>query len=898
MGYSFSVFSMLFLVTGLISLFVSFLAWNRRRMKGAKELTAMMLAAGLWAFADLFEISLLTMGDKIMWSKIEYLGSVLTPVFYLFFVLRFTGAEKVLASKWKYLVFAAPFITLILVFTNEAHNLIWTGFSSIERDTNIMQYYHGVGFYIGYMSYNYIILFVATVLLFRFILAKGGTFRMQGWIILVGSMLPWVASVIYMSNSSFLPGLSITPLSFALSGVLLIYAILYFRLLDLVPVAREQLVETLPDGILVIDLQGRIQDINASALEFLGMERKSILGEGLSDAMCEEEGIIGVLMNMEDGETTEVYSQRRKRAYLILKKGINQLSGGMLIILRDITEQKEYLDKLRRRDELLVAGSEISYLLLIEENTRNAVSKAIDMLGEASGHDRAYLFECDREGESGDVLVSQKYEWVKEGIEKEINNPDLQNMDFIKVAPFSYEMLSKGFIVDRDVENLPVESEREALSSQGIISVLLVPIHVEGKWWGFIGFDACEAEHEWMQGEKAILGTVASSIGSAIARRKAKDSLRESEERYSTIIGVSNTGAWEYYSEDDYLWCSPEYLTMLGYKTEEFNLDEKGNLDKLWTDLIHPDDREAAVRRFRDYLLSNTSEMYENYFRMKEKDGDWIWIWSRGRTMRDSTGELANLTVGTNIDITERKKAEEELISAKNKAERSDQLKTEFIHNISHEIRTPLNGIVGFGQLIAMEESTENERREFLDLLYKDTERLLNTIDDYLDISLLSSGNMKIINEECEIKGMLEEILQKVEERPREKNLSIRISYPETGRDARILADKSLMQKMVRHLVDNSIKYTKQGEIVIGYRTEGKSNLIYVKDTGIGIREDMVEKIFDPFVQEDSSSKKDYEGSGLGLAIVKGISELLGGEISVESKKNEGSVFCFRKDCE
>jgi len=152
-------------------------------------------------------------------------------------------------------------------------------------------------------------------------------------------------------------------------------------------------------------------------------------------------------------------------------------------------------------------------------------------------------------------------------------------------------------------------------------------------------------------------------------RKQVEAAIRMSEERFKSIIAVSKTGAWEYHSDRDYLWCSTEYFTMLGLNPENFLLDGTPNLNETWLILLHPDDRERASRHFSDYLAGGSQGMYENYFRLKHQNGDWVWIWSRGQTLRDSDGNLTNRTLGTHIDITDRKLAEQELIKAKEKAE-------------------------------------------------------------------------------------------------------------------------------------------------------------------------------------------------------------------------------------
>lgn len=133
------------------------------------------------------------------------------------------------------------------------------------------------------------------------------------------------------------------------------------------------------------------------------------------------------------------------------------------------------------------------------------------------------------------------------------------------------------------------------------------------------------------------------------------------EERYKSIITVSNTGAWEYHVNSGFLWCSPAYFDMLGYDADGFDLSGNPNLKENWIDLLHPEDREKAANHFAEYLKGNVPGMYENHFRLRHKNGSWIWIWSRGQTLRASDGKLTDLTVGTHIDITKTKQQEEDI---------------------------------------------------------------------------------------------------------------------------------------------------------------------------------------------------------------------------------------------
>jgi PAS domain S-box-containing protein len=242
-------------------------------------------------------------------------------------------------------------------------------------------------------------------------------------------------------------------------------------------------------------------------------------------------------------------------------------------------------------------------------------------------------------------------------------------------------------------------------------------------------------------------------------------------------------------------------------------------------------------------------------------------------------------------DITELMQAQEALIQAKEKAEESDRLKTAFMNNISHEVRTPLNGILGFAQIILKPDIKEDEKEIYLDILNTSSERLLNTITDYMDISLLVSGNLQVHKQSISLSELLNEIYDKFQPKCAAKNLELIKQFPSTTKYYPFFCDALLLEKSISHLVDNAIKFTQSGTIILGLRLFGSEYEIYIKDTGSGISQEAQDKIFDYFRQEVISSTRGYEGSGLGLSISKGMVELMGGKIRVESIKGEGSTF-------
>jgi len=234
-----------------------------------------------------------------------------------------------------------------------------------------------------------------------------------------------------------------------------------------------------------------------------------------------------------------------------------------------------------------------------------------------------------------------------------------------------------------------------------------------------------------------------------------------------------------------------------------------------------------------------------------------------------------------------------ELIAAKEKAEASDSLKGTFINNISHEIRTPLNGILGFGQILTDPDLSPEEKEQYSEMLNISSSRLVNTVTNFMDISLLTSGNQKVLKKNIKPEKSIKEVVSKFADSCIAKKINLSIESLPPENDIQIFTDEDLLYKILYHLIDNALKFTHIGNITIGYQESESDIVFYVKDTGIGISEDNQNHIFDSFIQEDGAITRRYEGSGLGLSIAKGFIHLLNGKIWLDSEKGKGSTFYF-----
>lgn len=244
-------------------------------------------------------------------------------------------------------------------------------------------------------------------------------------------------------------------------------------------------------------------------------------------------------------------------------------------------------------------------------------------------------------------------------------------------------------------------------------------------------------------------------------------------------------------------------------------------------------------------------------------------------------------------DISEKKKIGQDLLKAKEKAVESDRLKTAFINNISHEIRTPLNGILGFGQFLAENDLSKEERLETYHHIQQSSNRLMKTVSDYMDIAMLVSSSMKPYISEFNIHDFFSDVVHQFKTNIEEKDIEFIVDTPKNAEQILIHSDAEFVQKILEKLLDNAIKFTNKGTITVGYNISINSVDFFVNDTGKGIAQDKLDLIFHMFCQEELSMTRGYEGSGLGLTIAKGMLDLIGGSISVDSQQGIGSTFMF-----
>jgi len=328
---------------------------------------------------------------------------------------------------------------------------------------------------------------------------------------------------------------------------------------------------------------------------------------------------------------------------------------------------------------------------------------------------------------------------------------------------------------------------------------------------------------------------------------------------------------------------NPKFTDVTGYTFEE----AVGKNPRILKSGIH----EPEFYKNMWECISSGKE-WKGEFLNKKKNGELIWELASITPILDENGNISHY-LGVKEDITSMKLLQEDLIKARDQAELSDRLKTIFLQNMSHEIRTPLNGILGFSYLLKTEQLPFDKTSRFADNIHKSGSRLLHLVSNLIDISRIESGVIDVLYKDINLKQTVRDIVEHFYAISQEKNIPLILQLNDLTDDLILNSDPGIFNQVMTNLLNNAFKFTKTGQITVGFEAHKQEIVFYVQDTGIGIPKEKQTKIFSRFYQADSSLTREYEGAGLGLAICKGMLETIGGKIWFESEEKRGTTFYF-----
>ena len=653
---------------------------------------------------------------------------------------------------------------------------------------------------------------------------------------------------------------------------------------------------------------------------------------------------ISKLLEFKDGKILELNSSASK-------VGANTV--GRVWSFRDVTDRQKVAQDLQYQVEFnqLIASLSTHFISQPGSEIDQSIDRTLEAIATFSGFDRSYIYLLSEDKTS----AQKTYEWCAEGIpviKKDsadtqidiaqipwiaqkldraecLHVPEIGELspaakaeiacfrgknpaEFLTHSPSQTATDSTDSIADSP----KTESNKPQKNQQ---SLIIIPLLCSKNLVGFLGFDSCtsavgretklsRSPQGFQKGRESseistMLKIVGETIANALERQWAEFALLQEKSSYRSIFDNAVEGIFQTTPDGRYLKANPALAGIYGYETVCQMLPELANLNRqLYVD---PNRRAEFVSELAAHR--QVSKFESQIYR---RDGSTIWISENARSICDENGSVLYYE-GTVTDITDRKHAESAMQSALEAAESANRAKSTFLANMSHELRTPLNAIIGYSEMLKeeAEELGSCESVPDLEKIRTAGKHLLSMIDDILDISKIEAGRMDLYLETFEIHALIESAVATARPLVEKNGNTLEVYCPENLNTMH--ADMTKVRQVLLNLLSNAAKFTKNGKITIGVerikneqlrmKNQEESSEILISnseflsfriaDTGIGMTQEQLQRVFQPFTQADASTTRKYGGTGLGLAISQRFCQMMAGSIEASSELGAGTTF-------
>ena len=343
MSFEYSPYILPLIVAAIVSATVAIYAWTRRSANGALPLSLLAASIFMWTVGYSFEIAGTNIETKYFWGVIQYFGIAFAPYFWLIFAIDYSDNEKILTRRFIVLTALVPSITVLLALTTKWHGMIWSEYHIDQQGAfSAIDATYGPWFWVHF-AYSYIILLIGTILLVRVLLRRQGMYRGQVAAMLVAVITPWVSNVLYLTGNSPIPYLDLTPFAFTVSVAALAWAIFGFHLMDITPLARDRVVDSMREGMIVLDVRGNVVDINNAAARMIGVPAANAIGKTAADVFSPWSHLVDRFRNvLEAKDEISVGEGEAKRNYEVRLSPLQDPQGqlvGRVIMLRAMDEE-------------------------------------------------------------------------------------------------------------------------------------------------------------------------------------------------------------------------------------------------------------------------------------------------------------------------------------------------------------------------------------------------------------------------------------------------------------------------------------------------------------------------------------------------------------------------------
>ncbi len=622
------------------------------------------------------------------------------------------------------------------------------------------------------------------------------------------------------------------------------------------------ILDSMPYGVVLISMDKKILNANHAALSMMGYEsEEQIAGLICNKVLCPAQGskcpVIDLKQKVDRSE--KILITKNGRRIPILKSVVSVKLGDREVLLEafiDISERKKAEERMSKLNECLLGFG--------ADPIKNINSLTV-LCGELMGA------ACALYNRLENGMLCSIGQWNTPPGYKSMDKPE---------GHICYDVINRcedGVIV---IHNLP-ETEYAHTDPNILPNRLKTYIGKSVKFDEKCVGSLCmlyQVDFSPGEDDKKLMGIIASAIGVEEKRRQVEDTFKKlssAVEQSGDSVIISNINP-------NIEYVNPAFEKLTGFSKEEV-IGKNPNF-------LKSDKHDKEFYR-KLYETINSGRVFHAEIINKKKNGEIYNVETTIMPIKDTQGNITHF-VSTEKDITERNKAQTMLLENKQLAFAS-KAKSEFLANMSHELRTPLNSIIGFSELIEMNTSLDDKQKRYLDNVLTSGKFLLNLINDILDLSKVEAGKIELVIDKIKVPSVIEDTCTLIKEKAMKHNVILKKEFDPAL--SYIEADQQRLKQIMFNLLSNAVKFSKPegGTVTITTKKEGDMAKFSVSDTGIGIKDKNLDKLFSAFEQLDSGITKQYGGTGLGLAITKKLVELHGGRITVESRYGEGSTFIF-----